>query len=254
MRYYFLLSYLPEIQIGKEPDIHFDDLKYLLDMNLTEKDLNRVKSLLTLIDLKNVCSVLKEEKVDPRGNFTEKEIDEGLLVQTNLPEFVFDYISEHVGKEESIRYFSEVYVRFFAEAVEKSEGFLLKYFQFEREFRLTLLALRAKQFKKDLSHELQFEDPTDPFVAHILSQKDMEGFDPPMEYQEVKSLFQENLDDPKDLAQKFLEYRYNKIEEMEKDKIFGIDQVLGYVARFLLVDYWHHLDEEEGKNNISKII
>jgi len=254
MRYYFLLSYLPEIQIGKEPDIHFDDLKYLLNMNLTENDLNKVKSLLTLIDLKNVRSVLKEEELDPRGNLTEKEIDEGLLVQTNLPELVFDYMSAHEGSEDRIRYFSEVFVKFFAESIEKSEGFLQRYFQFEREIRLTVLALRAKQFKKDLSHELQFEDPTDPFVAHILSQKDMESFDPPMEYQEVKALFQDHLDDPKDLARKFLEYRYKKIEEMEMDKIFGIDQVLGYVARLLLVEYWHQLDEEEGKNTISKVI
>ncbi|MBI4142664.1 thioredoxin domain-containing protein, partial [Candidatus Uhrbacteria bacterium] len=35
-----------------------------------------------------------------------------------------------------------------------------------------LTALRAKQSGRDLAVELQFEDPKDPFVLQILSQKD----------------------------------------------------------------------------------
>ena len=81
-------------------------------------------------------------------------------------------------------------VRFFQEQKKQKNPFLAAYFRLERELRLVLVALRAKEQKRDLEEELKYEDPFDLFVQFILAQKDMETFQPPKEYEEVKVIFE----------------------------------------------------------------
>jgi hypothetical protein len=119
---------------------------------------------------------------------------------------------------------------------------------------LVLTALRAKEAGRDIVRELQFEDPYDPFIANILAQKDSSDFIPPKEYEDLKILFVEKAHNPEKLNRAISEYRMKKIEEMEDEESpFSIDQVLGYVARFLIVDSWFQLDREQGRLEVDKL-
>jgi hypothetical protein len=90
-------------------------------------------------------------------------------------------------------------------------------------------------------------------IARILAQKDAKEFEPPKEFEDLKPLFMENSNSPSDLHVAILKYRMEKIEEMEEESPFSIDQILGYVARFLIVDEWfrlspHNLKDSEKTN------
>jgi hypothetical protein len=251
--YYFLLNSLPTLALRSGAEITFEDLKELLEMNLTKDDLSLAKDFMSYIDLRNIRAFWLKEPLDPRGNLGEKELEEALLVSDFLPSYVFDFLSRYESLKDRLHYFSYLYFQFFAEGM-KEKGFLGEYFREEREIRLVMSALRAKLTKRNILPELQFEDPTDPIVMHILAQKDMDEYDPPREYEGLKNLFKEYFQEPKKLALAFLEYRFESIMEKEMGyPPFSIDRILGYMVRLLLVEHWNSLDEEKGSMLLDSI-
>jgi uncharacterized protein DUF2764 len=232
----------------------FKELKRLFSLNLTPADCKKFQALLRPIDLYNIRALWLGQPLDERGNFSGKELEEALLVQEGLPSYITEFLDRHEDPKERLKDFSSLFALFFRESEGAFKGFLSSYFRFERERALILTALRAKAAGRDLVKELQFEDPADPFVANILAQKDAPDFIPPKEYEDLKILFVENAHDPEKLDRALLEYRLRKIEEMEDvASPFSIDQVLGYAARFLIVDSWFQLDREKGRLEVEKL-
>ena len=244
--YYFVVPSLPPLSLRDRPEMTFDELMVRLEVSLTYHDLKKVRVLRLFIDICNIRSLLMEEPIDPRGNLTEKELDESLLVHTVLPDYVFDFLDQFEKAADKIKNFSGVIARFFNEEIPKQTGFLKRYLTFEREWRLVLVGLRAKQLGRDVAKELQFEDFTDPLVAQILAQKDSDRYDPPMEYGDLKELIASCYTDPWQEQRAFAEYRFKKIAEIAEAKLFAIDQVLSYMAQLMLVESIYELDLGKG--------
>jgi len=199
------------------------------------------------IDLQNIRELFLEEPIDSRGNLNEKELDEALLIQDILPSYVFDFLDQFEEKQEKLRHFFGLLARYFTEEMPKQDGFLRRYLRFEREWRLVLLALRAKKLGSDLAFQLQFEDFSDPIVALILAQRDVVDFDPPNEYIELKERLNACGNDPWQQFLTVAHYRLDKIEELAGYLLFSIDWILGYVARLIIVEKYNELNEERGK-------
>jgi len=245
--YYFLVPSLPPLSLREKPDITFEKLAANLEIGLTKGDLEKTRVLRRFVDIGNIRSLLLEEKIDPRGNLNEKELDEALLVKNILPQYVFDFLDQFEKVSDRIRNFSGLYSLYFTMEIPQAEGFLKKYLIFERECRLVLLALRAKQLGRDVVKELQFEDLSDPLVAQILAQRDSDHYDPPEEYKELKELIASCYGDPWLENRVFAEYRFKKIDEMSEKQLFSIDQILAYLAKLMIIEYLLELDEERGK-------
>jgi hypothetical protein len=238
---------LPPLSLREKPELSFEDLMTRLELSLSKKDFEKVKVLRLFYDITNIRLLLKEEPIDPHGNLSEKELDEALLVRAVLPDYVHFFLERFEKVSDKIRNFPGLLALFFNEEIPKQKGFLKEYLKFERESRLVLLALRAKQLGRDVVRELQYEEPTDPFIAHILAQKDAGSYDPPMEYADLKELIAACYTDPWAEYRAFAEYRFNKIEEMvEPRPPFSIDQVLGYTAQLMIVEAMRELDAEKG--------
>ncbi|NGX59218.1 MAG: hypothetical protein KR126chlam3_00365 [Chlamydiae bacterium] len=250
--YYFVAPSLPSLVLGETPEITFGQLINLLNLNLNKGDLKMVSVLRLLVDLENLRALYSDEPIDSRGNLSEKELDEALLVQADLPEYVFEFLGKFEDNKEKVRHFFGLLSRYYAEEIERQKGFLKDLLIFQREVRLVLAALRAKKMKRDILQELQFEDFTDPFVAHILAQKDMEEYEPPMEYQDLKQNILACGDDPWEQYKTVISYAFNHIEEMTGYPLFSIDWILGYVARLMLIEKWNELDEEKGEEFVHK--
>lgn len=244
--YYYLAASLPPLDFPCVPDISFVEIKSALRLNLSKSDLKKVETLRLFVDLNNIRPLLLEEEIDPRGNLSEKELDEALLVKDFLPEYVFDFLDKYDSLQEKLRHFSEITCRFFQEEQPKQKGFLEKFLTFEREWRLVILALRSKVTKRDVVKELQFEDFTDPLVSQILAQKDAEQYEPPSEYKELKEKYIAAGKDPYLQSKMLAEYRFSKIDEFVEDGLFSMDAILAYLAQLMIVEYWNELDERRG--------
>ena len=254
MRYYFLLPALPPLSFKAAPEMSFKDLKDLLALNLSPADLRKLRVLLRPIDLYNIRAMWLGQPLDERGNLSAKELEEALLVRDNIPLYLVEFLDRYETTQQRLKAFPSIVFSLFRETKEPLKGFLHRYYVSERERMLILTALRAKAAGRDIVRELQFEDPDDPLVANILAQKDAADFIPPKEFEELKILFVEKAHDPEKLERAILEYRLEKIEEMEENETpFSVDQVLGYVARFLIVDSWFQLDREKGRLEVEKL-
>lgn len=245
--YYFLAASLPPLVLGEKPDITFEELVSRLEINLTKPDLKKTVALRRYIDISNIRALFLEESIDPRGNLSEKELDEALLIKDDLPLYVFDFLDRFEDMSEKLRNFSGLFSTFFAEEIPRSQGFLRAYFEFEREWKLVMLAIRSKELGLDVARELQFEDFSDPMVAQIIAQKDSESYDPPTGFLSLKETFLSCGADPWQQYKQVGRWRFDHIEQLVDRPLFSIDWVLSYMAQLLLVEHWNELDEAKGK-------
>ncbi len=254
MNYYFLSSAIPDLQVGYPPDITFNEFQNLLKVNLTAEDYVMAEAMRRFYDIQNIRSFWKEEELDHRGNFNEKEIEEALITRTGFPEYVYDFLDRFESEEDRLNHFPWVVAAYFSEELKKAKGFLFKYLTFEREWRLVLIGFRAKKLDRDLAVELQYEDPDDDVVAQILAQKDARSYEPPSRYEELKGLFEEHDDEPLDLYQALCEYRFQKLENFYQIDFFSVDRILAYLAQLVIVEKWMELDKQKGLELVKTMI
>lgn len=246
MRYYFLAASLPEIQLGKEPELSFDALMVLFRENLTQGDMGKIDRLRWLIDLQNIQRFTLEKPLNPRGSLSRQAIEEALLHRVGLPEYVFDILDE--GQN-----FHKLYLTFFGTEAREEKGFLKRYFSFERAMRLCLTAYRAKKIGRDLKAELKDADNGDFLVKRLLSSQDVTQAEFPFPMRDLWDMLQRLSDQPKEQAFELLKYRFEKIGELAKDAPFSFEALMIYTLRLMLAEEWFFLNEEEGKKRFEEI-
>ena len=254
MNYYFLASALPELQIGYPPDINFMTMDALLKVNLTKADYLLTRILRRYYDIQNIRAFWLGEEIDPRGVYNEVDLEESLVTRLGLPEYVYTFLEKYDSKESRIKHFPALVTAYFSEESENAEGFLKEYLIFERELRIVLIGFRAKKMGRDLTAELQYEDPYDEIVAQVLAQKDSKTYEPPSRFGDLKALFEQHSDEPLKLHQAICEYRFQKIEGMYEIDMFSIGRILAYLAQLIIVERWLELDKNKGLEVIDTIV
>lgn len=226
--------------------MRFDDLVDLLK----EHGVLEVVSLLRYIDIENIRQLWMERTLLQKGNLDANELQEALLVQAGLPDYVFRFLDQFDTPQDRLKHFSSLVAAFFQEEIPKQTGFLKDWLILERNMRLVLIALRAKKMGRPLLEEMQHEDAHDPLVAEILAQKDAAAYS----FGEIGAIYEEHQDDPLKLHQALLEYRFNKAQEMINLQVFTIDKILSYLVQLFLVEKWNKLNEKEGQKIMNTIL
>lgn len=245
--YYFLAASLPPLILGEKPDLSFEELMSRFQINLNKKDYQKITAFRRYIDVNNMRFLFLEEAIDLRGNLNEKDLDEALLLKDNFPAYIFDFLDRFEKTSDKLKYFSGIFSVFFKEEIAHEKGFLKAYFDFERNWRLVMLALRSKEQERDVAKQLQFEDFSDSIVAQILAQKDASYYDPPSEYLELKERYLSCGKDPWQKYKVVAKWRLDQIEELVSNPVFSIDWILSYMARLVIVEDYCALDEAKGK-------
>ncbi|WP_316356941.1 DUF2764 family protein [Candidatus Neptunichlamydia sp. REUL1] len=253
-KYFFLGSVLPPLKVGNKPGIIFEDLMTLFRDNMGADDLEKAKAILTYIDIKNVQSLLKKEAIDHRGNLNEKELDEAIVNQSGLPQYVFEHLEETESVQEQLRHFSKVLIAYFKEMEKKYRGFLKGYFRFEHEWRVLLAGYRAKKLGLEPGIELQHEDFHDPLVAQVLAQKDAPFFEFPFEYADLGEKLKDAHGKPKMQYDVMANYRFSRVGDEVQDAPFSADYLLSYLVQLIIVEGAYALNEKQGNQMLSEIV
>ena len=245
--YYFLAASLPPLVLGEAPEISLNELISLIAINMKGEDLEKTVVLRRWIDLNNIRSLYLENPIDDRGNLTEKELDQALLLEDGFPEYVFDFLNQFETVEQKTRFFPGVLAAYFREEQLKQKGFLKKYLVFEKGWRLVLMAIKVKELGRDVAEELQFEDLRDSLVLDILAQKDASFYEPPVEFISLSQAYLACGKDPWEQFKALMEWRFNQIEELVEKPLFSIDWILAYMARLLIVEEMNGLKSIESE-------
>ncbi len=245
--YYFLAASLPPLELGEKPDLSFEELVARLQINMEADDLQKTVTFRRWIDINNIRALFLEDAIDPRGNLSEKELDQALLLQDGLPQYVFDFLDKFESVSEKLRFFPGVLAAYFREEIPNQNGFLKRYLEFERAWRLVLVGIKAKELGRDLTRELQFEDLKDPEVLDLLAQKDAISYEPPPEFLSLKEKYLACGPDPFLQFKEISKWRFKQIDELAIEPLFSIDWILSYMAQLLIVEEWNQLDAEKGE-------
>lgn len=252
--YYFLASSLPALHLTVPPELSFAELVDLEKDNLSPEDFARAKKIRRFFDVQNIRAFWKGDAFDPRGNLNEVELEDALVAQLGLPDYVFNYMEQYQSQELRLRNFPGLIAAYFKHESERASGFLKSYLTFERQWRLVFTAFRAKLLKRNLETELQFEDPNEDIIVQILAQKDSPNFIPPEGYEDLLPLFEAHSKAPMELHKALCEYRFNTIAAMTGVDLFSIDRILRYMVQLIIVENWQELDKEKGDALIGKIV
>ncbi len=254
-RYYFLASLLPPaLTLGSLPEISFREFNQLCEQNLSEVDLEKTKAIRRYIDLNNLRAFWQGKELDPHGNYSAKELETHLLLEDGFPDYVFEFLRAHATIEERLDYFPKLLSQFYQEEIKTASRFVKSFFIFERTWRFVIMAMRAKTFKRDLSWELQYEDPLEEYVQMVLSQRELEDFTPPDGYEELKQIYQEFKFEPLKLHWEVGLWRLKKIEALVAGGTFSIDSVLSYLAQLIIAENWLKLNHDQGMNIVENIM
>lgn len=254
-KYYYVGVSLPSLSFEVPPEISFVEFLNLLRRNLTERDYQKTKSLRRIYDVLNLRSLWLGESLDERGELNTIDIEEALISRIGFPDYVYEFMERYETLADRLHHFPWLLSRFFQEAIANSEGFVKNYLQFEREWRLIFSGFRAKKLGRDLSVELQYENPEEELIAQLLAQKDAEEYEPPEKYKHLKVLFKKYGDDPLALERAIDYYRFNYIEELVgMTDQFSINRILAYMAQLLIVEKWFELDKNKGIKIVDTIV
>lgn len=252
-KYYFVTTLLPSLKIGSPPELESHELDFLLKLNLTSEDYEKVTSLRQITEIENIRKFWGKDPIEPGGNYTEKELEENLLHLENYPPYLFAYMEQYPDGKERLKHFPELIREFFRIEIENAQGFTKEYLIFEWKWRLVITALRAKNLGRNLLEEFRFEDPENPFVQEILSQANAPTYEPPEDFQVLKTLFETKKSHPLEFSLALAEWRFEHIEEMVGWDTFDIDFVLGYIVLLEICETWLRLDRKKGLELIEKV-
>lgn len=254
-KYYFVGTLLPSLSLDHPPEISFAELDRLLQDNLTSKDYEKTLAIRRYFDILNMRAFWLDEELDPRGELTSVELEEAWGSGVGLPDYIYDFLDQYEKKEERLHHFPWLLVKFFQSSAQINDPFLRFYLRFEREIRLVLTAFRAKKWGRDLSVELQYENPEEDLIAQLLAQQDAKVYEPPEKYQDLKVLFEKWGDQPLALQKALDEYRLNAIAQIvNQDDPFSLERLLAYLLQFIIIEKWFKLDPVKGIQIVDTLV
>ena len=255
-KYYYIGTILPSLSFEVEPEISLIEFDRLLRDNLTQSDYRKTSALRRIYDTLNLRAFWLGEELDPWGNYNAVELEEAIVSQQGLPDSIYEFLEAHEKKDDRLRYFPSLLAQAFREEIENHpKGFIHDYLSFEREWRLVFTGFRAKKLGRDLSVELQYENPEEELIAQMLAQKDAKTFEPPEKYQALKAIFDRYADEPLELERALDEYRFNYIDSLiELSDSFSMDRILAYMSQLIILQKWFALDKEKGLKIVDIIV
>lgn len=251
-RYFYLAASLSDLELEKKPPISFSD--FLLDVliYLSKKHKSFIVILRELIDIENIRRLLLEQNIDDRGNLSEKALDEAILAKVNLPEYAVDFLQDFDNTASRLNHFALLYSGFFKAHQKTGNEFIDGYLKFEYELRLWTSLLRAQKSGKDFKEVLQFEDSYDPLIMSMIVQSQNIDLIMPSEFHTLKNIFSNDFANPLELHKRIEKFRLQKITDLVSDKQFLVDNILGFLAKLLIIEQWQSLDLDIGLNRLTR--
>ena len=249
MKYYFLVSYLPEI--------HPDDrkLKYRLADLFDEKsqiapeDWEDVELLLLAGDILQIEKLLSGK--DTAVEFTLYGRDfwkEQIKSPKEVPEWMSEFFEDLSARGFSARHLDRLYRDYFDFAAQKATNpFLRAYLLFERDLRNILSAVRAR--RKGLPPVEYLVGDSD--LVDLLGRSSAEDFGVRKDYDWIEQI--QEAESPPDIEQTVQRIRWETVDAMIEPNQFEFDVILAYLVKLQILERNLALSKEQGLDIVKRL-
>jgi hypothetical protein len=249
MKYYFLVSYFPEI--------HRDEKKLRLRLSdllaershFSEGDWAQIELLLLAGDVLQIEKLLAGKDIEVEYTLFGREFwREQIKSPKEVPGYfaeVFDLFASEGLTSKNIERLYETYYDYVID--QTSSSFLRIYFSFEKDLRNILAAIRAR--RKGVS-------PSDYIVGggdliDALSRSSAEDFGLMNEYPWIERLLAAK--DPVSLEESNQQIIWETLDEMTQHMDFEFDVILAYLLKLHLLERNLVLSEERGMDVVRQL-
>lgn len=249
MKYYFLVSYLPEI--------HPDDrkLKYRLADLLDEKvqiapeDWEDVGLLLLAGDILQIEKLLAGKETTVEFTLYGRDFwKDQIKSPKEVPGWASDFFEDLSAGGFSARHLDRLYGDYFDFAARQATNpFLRKYLQFESDFRNILSAVRARRQGLPPAGYLVGESD----LVALLARSSAEDFGVRQEYGWIEQIL--DVETPLDIEQTVQRIRWETVDAMIEPNQFEFDVVLAYLLKLQLLERALGLSEEQGLDIVRRL-
>jgi len=243
MKYYFLVTYLPDIQRDdKKIKFRFADLlgeKYYIEPD----DWREIELLLLARDIFLLEKLLSGKDADVEHTLYDKEFwKEQIKAPKEVPVFLEEFLQRHAEERsfgpEQVNRLHEIY---FDHVIRSTANpFLRDYFEFEKLLRNTLAAIRAR--RKGLP-------PSDHIlgageIVEQLGRSSAEDFGLGQEIPWIERLAE--MKDPLQMEDALEQILWDYIDEQTTQVYFDFEVILAYLLKLQLLERRLALSEEQG--------
>lgn len=249
MKYYFLVSYLPDIQRDdKKLKIRLSELlseKYLF----TEKDLAEIDLLLLQGDLLQIEQILSGKDREVEYSLYGKEFwKEQLKSHKEVPEFLQETLDGLSSEGLTAQGLDRLYNAYYIYAVEATSSPLLKAFLgFQKDLRNVLAAIRAR--RKGLSPSEYLVGEGD--VVDVLTRSSAEDFGLGQQYPWMDRLL--SAKEPPQIDEAVQAIVWETLDEMTQHLDFEFDVVLAYLLKLQILERNIAMSEDRGMEVVRQM-
>jgi hypothetical protein len=249
MKYYFLVSYLPDIhRDDKKLKIRLAELlseKYLF----TDKDLAEIDLLLLQGDLLQIEQILSGKDREVEYSLYGKEFwKEQLKSHKEIPEFLQEALDLLSSEGLTAKGLDRLHDAYFSYAIEATSSPLLKTFlSFQRDLRNVLVAVRARRKGLPPSEYLVGEGD----VVDILSRSSSEDFGLGQHYPWMDRLLAAK--EPSQIDEAVQAIVWETLDEMTQHLDFEFDVVLAYLLKLQILERNIAMSEDKGMEVVRQM-
>jgi hypothetical protein len=249
MKYYFLVSYLPEIQRDdKKLKLRLADL--LAEKHLfAESDWAQIELLLLAGDVLQIEMLLSgKERTVEYSLFGRDFWREQVKSPKEVPEFLAAAFEAVASEGLSPKTLEQFYDAYYAYALERTSSRLLRaYLAFQKDLRNIMAALRAR--KKGLPPAEHLVGEGD--LVDVLSRSTAEDFGLAAEYPWIERLISTQA--PVEIEEALQQIVWDTLDEMTEHMDVEFDAVLAYLLKLHSLERNLALSEEKGMDVVRHL-
>ena len=249
MKYYFLVTYLPEIhRDDRKIKLSFGDILKERD-HIAQADWRDIELLLIADDIFLLERLLSGKDPEAEYAYYGKQFwKEQIKAPKELPAFLDEFLKNVISEEFGPGEVNALYGIFYEYAVEKANSPLLRdYFLFEKELKNILAAIRARNLGfSPAAHLLGSGERVEQ-----LGRSNADDFGLGQEVPWIDRLL--NVEDPLLMEDTVEQIRWDFLEERIQQKNFEFEVVLAYLLKLQLLEKRLALSEEQGMEIVREL-
>ena len=253
--YYYLITSLPEISLS-DKELPLDSLAFrkLMQENVSEHDFELIQIIYHAYDIENLITLIKksERKHQTFGNFSAETLHEMLSLPDTLPVFLKRFVAEtrpiwdRVSEKKLINLATGFLIDWSREIENR---FLRKWLYFDHNLKNLLIWLNCKKFGLDMSQEIMGSHYEAEYLRNNRDDLDLKAWD--FQFREALRHYANPNIGLRELI--INEMRWNYLSELEESHVFGIERLLAFAIRLLLISR-NLTDSESGENRLLDIL
>lgn len=262
--YYYLVAGLPELTLeDSKLSYTVADFRTEIYPELSSSDQKLIDLFYLKFDNQNVLRLLKDKEatIDPRGLFSQEELNEiisvakegGEMNSKQVPSYLFDFVFDYVNapNDNATLLEDSLAALYYEYAMKSSNTFVSSWFEFNLILNNVLVAFIARKYKWEVAPLIIGNTE----ICEALRTSGARDFGLSGEVDCLEQLVKvSEITDLVEREKKLDSLRWNWMEEATFFNYFTIERIFAFLLQLEMIERWIALDKEKGNQLFRSII